>query len=152
MSSIIISVLFILTLIPLILAAKSNIHKNKKIALYTNIVLSFSLCVISCVILMTGTIYAAESPEAEVVAESAAGGTLANVSVGAGLGMLGVALVTGLSCIGAGIAVAASASSAIGAISENPKTFGKAMIFVALAEGVALYGLLISIQILSLFS
>lgn len=151
MSSIIISILFILTLIPLVLAAKSNIHKNKKIALYTNIILSFSLCVISCIIMMTTTIYAAESEEAEVVAESSSS-TLANVSVGAGLGMLGVALVTGLSCIGAGIAVAASASSAIGAISENPKTFGKAMIFVALAEGVALYGLLISIQILSLFS
>jgi V/A-type H+-transporting ATPase subunit K len=54
-----------------------------------------------------------------------------------------------MSCIGAGIAVAASASSALGAISENEKTFGKALIFVALAEGVALYGLLISFQILS---
>ena len=53
--------------------------------------------------------------------------------------------------IGAGIAVASSASAAIGAISENPKTFGKALIFVALAEGVALYGMLISIQILAKF-
>ena len=65
--------------------------------------------------------------------------------------MLGAALATGLSCIGAGIAVASSASAAIGAISENPKTFGKALIFVALAEGVALYGMLISIQILAKF-
>ena len=62
---------------------------------------------------------------------------------------LGAALVTGLSCIGAGIAVAAAAPAAIGAFSENPKSFGKALIFVALGEGVALYGLLISILILN---
>lgn len=149
MSSIIISILFFIALFPLVLAAKSRNVKNKKIALYTNIVLTFSLCIISCIILTTGTITAAEPAESsEVVSES----NMSSISVGAGLGILGVALVTGMSCIGAGIAVAASASSAIGAISENPKTFGKAMIFVALAEGVALYGLLISIQILSLFS
>lgn len=148
MSSIIVSILFFIALFPLILAYKSKKVKNKKIALYTNIILSFALCIISCVILMTGTISASEPTEVEV---GTLENRLANVSVGAGIGMLGVALVTGLSCIGAGIAVAASASSAIGAISENPKTFGKAMIFVALAEGVALYGLLISIQILSLF-
>ena len=152
MNPIIISVLFFIALFPLILAYKSKVIKNKKIALYTNIILSFTLCILTCVIMMASTISAAEAPESadgEVIASES---KLANVSLGAGIGMLGVALVTGLSCIGAGIAVAASASSAIGAISENPKTFGKAMIFVALAEGVALYGLLISIQILSLFN
>jgi len=150
MNPIIISVLFFIALLPLILAHKSKVIKNKKIALYTNIILSFALCIITCVIMMASTISASETSETGEVITSE--NTLANVSLGAGLGMLGVALVTGLSCIGAGIAVAASASSAIGAISENPKTFGKAMIFVALAEGVALYGLLISIQILSLFN
>ena len=73
----------------------------------------------------------------------------AGVSVGYGLGLLAAALVTALSCIGAGIAVSSSASAAIGALSEKPEIFGKALIFVALAEGVALYGMLISIQILS---
>ena len=145
MNSIIVSVLFFIALFPLVLAYKFKTPKNKKIALFVNIALSFSICVISCAVLLTGSISAAEPLRA---VES----NLSNISVGAGLSMLGVALVTGMSCIGAGIAVAASASSAIGAISENPKTFGKAMIFVALAEGVALYGLLISIQILSLFN
>ena len=42
-----------------------------------------------------------------------------------------------------------NAPAAIGAFSENPKSFGKALIFVALGEGVALYGLLISILILN---
>lgn len=66
-----------------------------------------------------------------------------------GLGYIAVALTTSCSCIGAGLAVAAAAPAAIGAISENSDNFGKAMIFVALAEGVAIYGLLISILILN---
>ncbi len=65
-----------------------------------------------------------------------------------GLGMIGAALVTGMSGIGGGIAVAAAAPAAIGATSEDPKAFGKALIFVALGESIALYGLVISIMIL----
>ena len=57
-------------------------------------------------------------------------------------------LVTGLSGIGSGIAVASSASAALGAISEDGSIFGKSMIFVAMAEGIALYGLIISFMIL----
>ena len=48
-----------------------------------------------------------------------------------------------------GIEDAAAAPAAIGAFSEDPKAFGKALIFVALGEGVALYGLLISILIIN---
>lgn len=65
-----------------------------------------------------------------------------------GLGMIAAALVTGISGIGGGIAVAAGAPAAIGATSEDPKVFGKALIFVALGESIALYGLVISIMIL----
>ena len=67
----------------------------------------------------------------------------------AGMAYIAAALVTGLSGIGGGIAVAAGAPAAIGATSEDPKAFGKALIFVALGEGIALYGLLVSILILS---
>ena len=66
-------------------------------------------------------------------------------SIGQGLGFMAAALSTGLSALGAGIAVAAAAPAAIGAFSENEKNFGKSLIFVALGEGVAIYGLLISI-------
>lgn len=66
-----------------------------------------------------------------------------------GLGLIAAALATGLSCIGAGIAVALVASSAVGAISENPKLLGKTIIFAGLAEGIAIYGLIISIMILN---
>lgn len=66
-----------------------------------------------------------------------------------GIGMIAAALSTGLACLGAGIAVALVASSAVGAISENPSLLGKTIIFAGLAEGIAIYGLIISIMILN---
>lgn len=61
---------------------------------------------------------------------------------------IAAALVAGLGAIGTGIAVSNTASAAIGAISENDQNFGKSMIFVAMAEGIAIYGLLIAFMIL----
>ena len=61
-------------------------------------------------------------------------------SMATGLGYIAAALVTGLSCIGGGIAVASAASAALGAISEDSSVLGKSLIFVGLAEGVCLYG------------
>ena len=66
-----------------------------------------------------------------------------------GMGFLAAALASGMSALGAGVAVAAAAPAAIGAFSENEKNFGKSMIFVALGEGVAIYGVLISILIIN---
>jgi len=67
---------------------------------------------------------------------------------GRGLGFIAAALAVGIAGIGGGIAVATGAPAAIGATSEDPKAFGKAIIFVALGEGIALYGLLTAILIL----
>ena len=77
-------------------------------------------------------------------AEAAASGE----GLATGLGYLAAALVTGLSCIGGGIAVASAASAALGALSEDSSILGKSLIFVGLAEGVCLYGLIISFMIL----
>lgn len=66
-----------------------------------------------------------------------------------GMGLLAAGLVTGLAGIGGGIAVAAGAPAAIAATAENPKSFGKSIIFVALGESIALYGVVISILILN---
>ncbi len=80
----------------------------------------------------------------------AATGDAATASSGAdGMAYIGAGAATGLSCIGGGIAVGNAAPAAIGATSEDPKAFGKAIIFVALGEGIALYGMLISIMIIS---
>lgn len=81
--------------------------------------------------------------DVQAASEVAASGDLAT-----GLGYLAAALVTGFSCIGGGIAVASAASAALGAISEDSSVLGKSLIFVGLAEGVALYGLIISFMIL----
>ena len=84
-----------------------------------------------------------------LVASAATGETADPAAGAAGMAYIGAGAATGLSCIGGGIAVGNAAPAAIGATSEDPKAFGKAIIFVALGEGIALYGMLISIMILS---
>ena len=158
-SVIITSVLFFAAILPLFFAGINIIKKksSKKIALAVNIVSVCSLCLLIFV-MSTANFVSADANGLEPEDKSASASevesedgseNVAGLSMGSGLGLLAAALVTGLSCVGGGIAVASSASAAIGAISENPKVFGQALIFVALAEGVALYGLLISMQILA---
>ena len=84
---------------------------------------------------------AAVSAEAEEEADSSGSSK--------GMGLLAAGIVTGLAGIGGGIAVAAGAPAAIAATSEDPKSFGKSLIFVALGESIALYGVIISILILN---
>ena len=74
--------------------------------------------------------------------------TQSSADFGKGMAYLAAGLSTGLAGIGGGIAVAAGAPAAIGAVSEDPKAFGKAIIFVALGESIALYGVVISILVL----
>jgi V/A-type H+/Na+-transporting ATPase subunit K len=64
-------------------------------------------------------------------------------------GLIGAALATGLSSLGAGFAVAKVGTAAIGALAEKPELFGRLLIFVGLAEGIAIYGLIVSILILN---
>ena len=63
---------------------------------------------------------------------------------------ISAALATGMSTIGAAIAVGLVGSSAMGAISEKPEMAGRALIFVGLAEGIAIYGLIVAIMILGM--
>lgn len=107
-----------------------------KAAIGFNVFLFFSTIVIANILMYSNTAYA----------ETAA--TTATASA-AGWQLIAAALSTGLSCIGGGIAVASAASAALGAISEDSSIMGKSLIFVALAEGIALYGLIISFMILS---
>jgi V/A-type H+-transporting ATPase subunit K len=106
--------------------------KSTKISLAANILVFFGTLVVADMLLFSGNVYAAETTEAATE----------------GWRYLAAALSTGFSCIGAGIAVASAASAAIGALSEDSSIMGKALIFVALAESIALYGLLISFSIL----
>ena len=58
---------------------------------------------------------------------------------------LAAAATVGIACISAGYAVAKVGSAALGAASEKPEILGRALLFVGLAEGVAIYGLIIAI-------
>jgi V/A-type H+-transporting ATPase subunit K len=61
---------------------------------------------------------------------------------------LAAAIVTGLGTLGAGVAVGYVGAAAIGAISEKPELMGRVLIVLGLAEGIAIYGLIIAIMIL----
>lgn len=77
---------------------------------------------------------------------AAAAGGDASVS---GTAYIAAAIATGVACLGSAYAVATVGSAALGAISENEKIFGKTLIFGGLAEGIAIYGLIIAIMIIS---
>jgi V/A-type H+-transporting ATPase subunit K len=78
-----------------------------------------------------------------------AGGAARSAAEGNGLGYIAAALATGLSSLGAGLAVAHVGAAAIGAITEKPELLGRMLILVGLAEGIAIYGLIVSILILN---
>lgn len=63
-------------------------------------------------------------------------------------GFMAAALAAGLAAVGAAYAVAVVGAAAMGAVAEKPDTAGRALIFVGLAEGIAIYGLIIAIMIL----
>ena len=107
-----------------------------KTALGINVFLFFGTLIVSSVLMFSGNAFAAEAA--------------AETSSALGMGCVAAAL-TGMSCIGGGIAVSAAASAALGAISEDGSILGKSLIFVGLAEGVCLYGLIISFMILGKF-
>ena len=59
--------------------------------------------------------------------------------------LIGASIAVGGSCIGAAIAVASTGSAALATMSERPELFGRAMVIVGLAEGIAIYGLIVAI-------
>lgn len=117
------------------LIGEKNKRKYKR-AIGVNAFFFFGAFAIGTIMLLGG----GDAQAADAAATAASNAT--------GLGYIAAALVTGLSCIGGGIAVASAASAALGAISEDSSVLGKSLIFVGLAEGVCLYGLIISFMIL----
>ncbi len=130
-------------MLPLFLSlkrSKKNGSANRKRAIIANAASFIGVMALMTVLPLTGAF-----AETAGAAEAAAASTDGFMQ---GMKYIGAALSTGLATIGTGIAVGGAAPAAIGAVSENDKAFTKALIFVALGEGVAIYGLLISILIL----
>ena len=89
-------------------------------------------------VFVAGTIAAAEPATTSVALPEAAS-----------WGLVAAALATGLSALGAAYAVAHVGSAAVGALAEKPELLGRVLILVGLAEGIAIYGLIVSILILN---
>ena len=86
-------------------------------------------------------------PAALAQATAEAGVTAGDPSA-AKWGYMAAAISTAAGCLGAGVAVAYVGAAAIAGVTEKPETAGRALIFVGLAEGIAIYGLIVAIMIL----
>lgn len=64
-------------------------------------------------------------------------------------GMMSAALATAASSLAGGYAVGRVGVAAVGALAEKPELFGRLLILVGIAEGIAIYGLIVSILILN---
>jgi V/A-type H+/Na+-transporting ATPase subunit K len=112
--------------------------------------IGFAMAGIGLVVL-TGAILlllAAAGPGAAYAASggTAATATAAAAATGSNTGaLIGAAIAVAGSTIGAGIAVAYVGSAALAVMSERPELFGRAMVIVGLAEGIAIYGLIVGI-------
>jgi len=82
-----------------------------------------------------------------VMAEPIAGASH-EISIGMGIAMIGVGIPTSIATIAAGIAVGPVGAAALAVIAEKPEAFGRSLIFLGLAEGIAIYGLVLSILML----
>jgi V/A-type H+/Na+-transporting ATPase subunit K len=104
-----------------------------------------ALVLVAAFTALSGTLLLVFAPHARAAAAPAAalGGDAWS------FGLLAAALATGLAALGAGFAVAKVGTAAIGALAEKPELFGRLLIFVGLAEGIAIYGLIVSILILN---
>lgn len=114
---------------------------------FMTVAMALVLCLAFTMLVSAETASPAADPAAMATAE-----TVAEASSGAGmavgLGFIAAAIAIGLAAIGAGMALAAGAPAAIGAVSEDPKSFGKSMIFVVLGEALAIYGFIVAFFII----
>ncbi len=84
----------------------------------------------------------------EVMAASETTSGQGEISIGLGLALIGIGLPTALSTIGAAIAVGPIGAASLAALAEKPEMFGRTLIYLGLAEGIAIYGLVMSILLL----
>lgn len=84
----------------------------------------------------------------DVMAQEQGATASGDVSIGLGLALLGIGIPTGLAAIGAGVAVGPVGAASLAIISEKPEMFGRTLIYLGLAEGIAIYGLVVTILLL----
>lgn len=105
-----------------------------------------ALIALTLVLGLAGTALLLWAPNAMAATEAAATG---RAVIDSSWVFIGAALATGMSSLGAGLAVAKVGTAAVGALAEKPELFGRLLIFIGLAEGIAIYGLIVSILMLN---
>ena len=133
--------LLILSVVLSVILVKKGVKVKRALAVHF---LSLIVIVALSLVLPMAASAASEPDGAHAASDTVAPAADAND----GMKYIGAALAVGLAGIGGGIAVAAGSSAAIGATAEDPKNFGKSIVFVALGEGFGLYGLLVAFLIL----
>ena len=136
----------VLSIIWAIKAVKRGMSKKKAI-------LGQVLSTFGCMVLLLGASVflgttRAETDKSDSQATTTSSEQKHDDPIAFGMGLIAAALAMGLAGLGGGHAIASAAPAAIAAMSEDPKTFGKSLICIALGEAIALYGLVISFMIL----
>jgi V/A-type H+-transporting ATPase subunit K len=88
---------------------------------------------------------ASNSSDTEAVSSRPAATTTTTTTSSASAAFVGAAIAVAGSSLGAAVAVAYTGSAALAAVSERPELFGRALVVVGLAEGIAIYGLIVAI-------
>ncbi len=118
------------------------LRRDRRLAVRVFIALD-ALLVIGALVVLVLALTAGDAQASTAAAQTAAGGGNWAALLGASISVLG-------SSIGAAIAVAYTGAAALAALSERPELFGRAMVIVGLAEGIAIYGLIVAIILIGL--
>ena len=140
-----VTLLFVSVAIAIVLVKRGMAPKK---ALSLHFLSLIAILAVSLSLPMFGAAAENDTAAPAAAAQTETAGDTAAPAADSGMKYIGAALAVGLAGIGGGIAVASGSSAAIGATAEDPKNFGKSIIFVALGEGFGLYGLLVSLMIL----
>jgi len=84
----------------------------------------------------------------DVMAQAPVAEGAGEISIGMGLAIIGIGIPTAMATIGAGIAVGPVGAASLAVITEKPELFGRTLIYLGLAEGIAIYGLVVTILLL----
>ncbi len=83
-----------------------------------------------------------------VMAEPAVTGATKEISMGLGLGIIGAGIPAAMATLGAGLAVGPIGAAALAVVVEKPEALGRSLIFIGLAEGIAIYGVVVTVLLL----
>jgi len=110
--------------------------------------ITHSLVVLSTILAIIGTVFCSSAFAAAATEETAAPAEMSVATAEVtGYGLIAAAIAFGLGAVGAGIAISHVGAAAMGAVAEKPQIAGQALIFVALAEGIVVFGFITALMI-----